>query len=170
MSWIQTYRGEPFEPLEPRAEDLDIRDIAHSLSLLCRFNGHCREFYSVAEHSVRVSDILTREHALWGLLHDGAEAYLGDLVRPLKQDAPWFEKAEDRLLKVIAEKYTLSWPMPEAVRAADDVLLVTEARDLMAPPPKPWNLDKKPMKEQITPLSPAKAEALFLKRFAQLTT
>ncbi len=169
MSWIQTYGGQQFRPLEPRVEDLDIRDIAHSLSLLCRFNGHCKEFYSVAEHSVRVSDILEPKLALWGLLHDAAEAYLGDLARPVKQNAPFFEAAEDRLLKVIAEKYSLSWPMPKAVRQADDLLLATEARDLMAPPQKSWNLSKQPMAEQICPVSPAEAEALFLKRFTQLT-
>ncbi len=170
MSWIQTYGGQQFRPLEPRAEDLDIHDIAHSLSLLCRFNGHCKQFYSVAEHSVRVADVLAPKLALWGLLHDAAEAYLGDLARPVKQNAPFFEAAETRLLEVIAQGFNLSWPMPMAVRQADDLLLATEARDLMAPPPQSWNHSQQPMAEQICPVSPAQAEALFLKRFNQLTT
>lgn len=170
MSWIQTYSGKQFWPLDPRSEDLDIRDIAHSLSLQCRFNGHCSEFYSVAEHSVRVAGQLSEELALWGLLHDAAEAYLGDLTRPLKRQdqAQWFNDAEDRLLAVIAETYGLAWPMPQAVRAADDVLLVTEARDLMVTPPADWHLDAEPLSEPIEPLAPAAAEALFLAQYEAL--
>ena len=58
--WIQTFTGKKFSPLEPRREDIDILDIAHSRSMQCRFNGHCRQFYSVAEHSVRVARILPK--------------------------------------------------------------------------------------------------------------
>ena len=170
MSWIQTYTGKQFWPLKARAEDLDVRDIAHSLSLQCRFNGHCLKFYSVADHSVRVSKILDHDVALWGLLHDAAEAYLGDLTRPLKRadDARWFREAEDRLLETVAGRFGLSWPMPEAVRAADDVLLTTEARDLMAPPPEPWGLAAEPLTERIVPLSPEEAERAFLDRYDEL--
>ena len=78
-SWLQTYTGIQFWPLDPRPEEIDIQDIAHALSLLCRFNGHCQRFYSVAEHSVHVSTILAPEFGLWGLLHDAAEAYLSDI-------------------------------------------------------------------------------------------
>ncbi len=170
MSWIQTYLGKQFWPLAPRAEDLDILDIAHSLSLQCRFNGHSRVFYSVADHSVRVADNLPRDLALWGLLHDAAEAYLGDLSRPLKSqvEARWFNDAEDRLLKVIAETYGLVWPMPSQVREADDVLLVTEARDLMVEPPADWFLEAEPLTGHIEPLGPTDAEALFLERYEAL--
>jgi len=170
MSWIQTYIGKQFWPLAPRPQDLDIRDIAHSLSLQCRFNGHCREFYSVADHSVRVAGHLPDDLALWGLLHDAAEAYLGDLTRPLKrqEEAQWFNDAEERLLQVIAATFGLAWPMPEAVRTADDVLLVTEARDLMVEPPADWRLAVEPLADRIEPLAPAAAEALFLERFEAL--
>lgn len=170
MSWIQTYVGKQFWPLEPRPEDLDIRDIAHSLSLQCRFNGHCRVFYSVAEHSVRVAEQLPAELALWGLLHDAAEAYLGDLTRPLKRQAAaqWFNDAEDQLLQVIANSFGLVWPMPAAVRVADDVLLVTEARDLMVEPPADWQMEAEPLPSPIEPLAPTAAEALFLERYEAL--
>jgi len=77
MSWIQTFTGRRFRPRNPAPDDFDIRDVAHALSLLCRFNGHCRVFYSVAEHSVRVSRICPPPAALWGLLHDLGEAYIG---------------------------------------------------------------------------------------------
>ena len=113
MDWIQTYTGRRFHPLAPRADELDLVDIAHALSLNCRFNGHCRCFYSVAEHCVRVADILPPELALWGLLHDAAEAYLADVPRPAKQQMPQFVAAEDRLLRVIVEHFGLSWPMPD---------------------------------------------------------
>ena len=168
MSWIQTYTGRQFFPLEPRPDDIDIRDIAHSLSLQCRFNGHCRGFYSVAEHSVRVSRILDGRERLWGLLHDAAEAYISDLPRPLKATAPGFRAAEDRLLEVIVARFGLAWPMPAHVAHADEVLLATEMRDLMAPPPAPWLLDARPLAETVVPVAPDAAERMFLARFAEL--
>ena len=168
MSWIQTYAGKQFWPLAPKPEDLDIVDIAHSLSLQCRFNGHCREFYSVAEHSVRVSEILPPDLALWGLLHDAAEAYLSDLPKPIKQLLPAFCEAEDRLLEVILDRFGLTWPLPEEVHEADLRLLATEARDLMAPPPEPWGLDIEPLPRAIEPWAPENAERRFLRAFEEL--
>lgn len=168
MSWIQTYRGKQFFPLEPRPESLDIVDIAHSLSLQCRFNGHCREFYSVADHSLRVARILPPELALWGLLHDAGEAYLTDLPRPIKHSVTGYNELEDRMLEVIAHRFGLAWPMPESVLHADDVVLVTEARDLMAPAPASWGLTNEPLAETIVPLTAAKAEELFLAKFEEL--
>ncbi|MFG0247924.1 MAG: phosphohydrolase, partial [Phycisphaeraceae bacterium JB051] len=79
MSWIQTYTGKAFYPLREDPGIIDIRDIAHALSLQCRFNGHCSDFYSVAQHSVHVSEVVPQAFALWGLLHDAAEAYMSDL-------------------------------------------------------------------------------------------
>ena len=83
--WIQTFTGRAFYVLDPRPEDVDIEDIAHALSMQCRFAGHCREFYSVAQHSVTASWLVPPEDALWGLLHDAAEAYVVDLPRPIKR-------------------------------------------------------------------------------------
>lgn len=166
MDWIQTFSGRLFHPLEPRNEDLDIRDIAHSLSMLCRFNGHCLRFYSVAEHSVRVSKILPGELRLWGLLHDAGEAYLTDLPRPVKGQVSGFREMEDRILERVADAFGLSWPMPGPVKAADDKLLATEARDLMAPHPADWGLGATPLDEVIAdPLGPEAAERLFLETF-----
>ncbi|MBF0612521.1 MAG: hypothetical protein HQL55_15470, partial [Magnetococcales bacterium] len=78
-NWIQTFTGRQFWPLAPVLEHIHVQDIAHALSLLCRFNGHCQKFYSVAEHSLHVATILPPELAGWGLLHDASEAYLADL-------------------------------------------------------------------------------------------
>src|ERR1700744_4853571 len=107
--WIQTFTGKKFSPLAPRPEDVDIRDIAHALAMKCRFNGHCSPFYSIAEHSVRVSWLLEQQgkrEALWGLMHDAADAYLPDLGAPIKnhfhlhdgKNIESFNHAEDRLL------------------------------------------------------------------------
>ena len=169
MDWIQTYRGIAMRPLDAAPETIDIRDIAHALSLQCRFNGHCRVFYSVADHSVHVSRIVPEAHALWGLLHDAAEAYVCDLPRPLKHQIPAYVEIEDRLLEVIVQRFGLSWPMPPEVREADDILLATEQRDMMEPPPAPWGLTAQPLDAAIDPLDPAQAEAAFLQRYEALT-
>jgi hypothetical protein len=82
--WMQTYTGRQFWPIDPRADEIDIVDIAHALSQQCRFAGHCKSFYSVATHSWHTSNVCNSENALWGLLHDAAEAYLVDLPTPIK--------------------------------------------------------------------------------------
>lgn len=170
MSWIQTFTGKQFFPLEAHLEQIDLRDIAHALSLQCRFNGHCRSFYSVAEHSVRVSRAVEPEHALWGLLHDAGEAYMGDLPRPLKEQLPQFIAFEQQLLEIIAHRFDLPWPIPAPVVEADNRLLVTEARDLMAPPPASWGMEAiQPLAEPIEPWSAPQAEREYLDRYAQLT-
>jgi hypothetical protein len=169
MSWIQTYTGKRFFPLAPEPGDVDLRDVAHGLSLQCRFNGHCLAFYSVAEHSVRVSQALPDDLALWGLLHDAAEAYLSDLPSPIKRQLPMYQQAETNLLQLIAARFGLVWPMPELVTQADLRLLATEARDLMAPPPEPWQLGAEPFGERIDPWAPAEAERAFLARYHELS-
>lgn len=168
--WSQTYTGVQFWLLQPREDDIRISDIAHSLSLQCRFNGHCSRFYSVAEHSVRVSWHLPPELQLWGLLHDAAEAYLGDLVRPVKcqPEAKWYRDVEDNLLRCIAGRFDLIWPMPAKVKIADNTLLATEARDLMGPAPAPWAVLPEPLDHDIEPWDPKVVEQRFLDRFDEL--
>lgn len=102
--WIQTFLGKPFWPLSPRPEDIDIRDIAHALAMTCRFTGHSQKFYSVAEHSVRVSRIVPAQFALHGLLHDASEAYLCDLSRPIKHGSTLgaeYCRIEDNLMQAV---------------------------------------------------------------------
>lgn len=84
MAWIQTFTGKKFPLDKPDPALIDIEGIAHALSLLCRFNGHCTRFCSVAEHSVHVAREIDLDLAMEGLLHDAAEAYLGDVHSPLK--------------------------------------------------------------------------------------
>jgi 5'-nucleotidase len=166
--WVQTFTGKVFHPLEPQTQEIEIADIAHALSMQCRFNGHCLVFYSVAEHCLRVSKELPDQLALWGLLHDAAEAYLSDLPRPVKRQIPVFGQIEDRLLKVIIEYFGLSWPMPEEVARFDTILLATEARDLMLAPPKSWELDVEPLSTKVEPLTARQAELAYLARFEEL--
>ena len=167
MRYIQTFTGKRFRPDDAQPDQLDIRDIAHSLSLLCRYNGHCQRFYSVADHSVRVSRQCPPHAAAWGLLHDLGEAYLGDMPRPIKTFFPDYETFEQRLLKAAAEAFSLPWPIPPEVRAADDLLLVTEMRDLMLPVPE-TGLGLEPLPEPIVPLAPTEAEAAYLARYEEL--
>jgi uncharacterized protein len=118
---IRTFTGKYVHPLDMKPDDVDIEDIGHALARLCRYNGHCGGFISVARHSIWVSQELPDELKLWGLLHDAPEAYLGDMTRPVKRQEAMeeFRAADERLEEVIAEKFGLVYPMPRAVHDAD---------------------------------------------------
>lgn len=164
---MQTYTGRQFWPLDPRPDEVDIADIVHSLSNQCRFAGHCESFYSVAQHSMIVADLVPDGDRRWALLHDAAEAYLVDLPRPIKRGSAMgeeYSRVEDRLLRVIAERFDLSWPMPESVKHADEVALATEARDLMKVPPAAWTLHGAPMRAVINPFGPRLAASEFMRQ------
>jgi 5'-nucleotidase len=168
--WCQTFTGVAFYPFDPAATEVHDMDIAHALSLQCRFGGHCREFYSVAEHCVRVSHIVPPNYAREGLLHDAAEAYLIDLPRPIKLGMPEYSTVEKRIAKVIGYKYG-AWldPLPDEVKLADEIMLATEKRDLMAEAPIPWAWLPEPHRDRIIkPLSPREARAAFLNRMSEL--
>lgn len=169
--WIQTYTGRRFWPLDPRADDVRIEDIAHALSNICRFTGHTLKFYSVAQHSVLVSRIVPPADALWALLHDAAEAYLTDIAKPVKECPTFaaYKVAEDRLAKVVAEAFSLPWPMPASIKHADAVLLATERRDVMRSTALAWNVPAEPMETRIFATLPGVAELDFLKRYRELT-
>jgi hypothetical protein len=168
--WIQTYRGEAFFPLQPIEEDVYIEDIAHALSKLCRFGGHCEQFYSVAQHSVFVSNVCGSENALWGLLHDAAEAYIGDIITPIKQMLPEFKKIENGILSVIAKRYSLFYPMPAIIKHCDCRMLATEKRELMKPGLVWEHLEGvEPYQFTIIPLSQSAAEVEFMERWEELT-
>src|ERR1035441_7163695 len=132
---ITTFSGIRFWPLLPNPADIRIEDIAHALSNQCRFGGHAREFYSVAEHCVRVSQHCRPEDALRGLLHDASEAYLSDVPAPIKE-LPQFEAyraAERSLQGTIAIRFGLSAEQPRSVTEADRAVLGIEIRDLLRP-------------------------------------
>jgi hypothetical protein len=162
--WIQTYSGLKMYPLDPRPEEICIEDIAHALSNICRFTGHCSQFYSVAQHSVYVSTHVSETNALWGLLHDASEAYLCDIARPVKHSEPFagYRIAEKRLQSVIAEKFGLSPIQPEEIDVADKLLLVTEARDLGLFTPEWDHFKITPLEMKIHPVPPENAKRVFL--------
>jgi uncharacterized protein len=171
-AWVQLFSGKPFWPLGPRTSEIEITDIAHSLSMLCRFNGHCIKFYSVAEHCVLLARHLRMlgygaRVALWGLLHDAPEAYVGDLVRPLKQGDLARKRIELRLMYCVCEKFELTWIEP-AIVTLFDLRILGDERANMAPSVRPWGLTEPPLGVQLNCWSPEKAESEFLGLFAEL--
>jgi hypothetical protein len=128
--WIQTYTGRRFYPLAPRADDIDIADIAHALSLKCRYGGHIDRFYSVAEHSVLV---YRHVGTLEALMHDAEEAYspFGDVPRPIKKDLPWLNGISEPIERAIAERFDLAYPWSAEVIEADHRIIVDEKAALM---------------------------------------
>jgi len=169
-STIQVYSGGLIDPLRPNPSDIHIEDLAHALSNICRFTGHTSSFYSVAEHAVRVSAICPPKDQFWGLNHDDSEAYLCDFARPIKHHPRMaiYREAEERLMRVIAKRLSLEMPIPESVKRADTILLMTECRDLMKPLQWEWNNGLQPLQERIVPWPPQKAKEAFLARFYEL--
>ena len=132
--WITTHSGRKLHYLDPQPDEIDIGDIAHALSLTCRFSGQCREFYSVAQHSYLMTNLVPNEYKLHALLHDASEAYMPDLPRPEKAELPKFRKMEKVILWAIWNKFLPDWDYNHlvAIKHADNIMLATEARDLMA--------------------------------------
>lgn len=130
--WISTYTGKQFDWRNP---EFDMEDIVHSLSNLCRFNGHCLRFYSVAEHSVLVSYLC--EHAggdpMEALLHDACEAYVGDVPSPLRQFMPDHKKVEEALETKFRKEYNLPPSKTEECAVADRAAAILEGQRLMRP-------------------------------------
>jgi hypothetical protein len=130
---IRTSSGRLFWPLDAREEEIQLEDIAHALSQLCRFVGHTRMFYSVAQHSVLVSRLCPPADALHGLLHDASEAYLGDVSRPIKHQPIFaaYREAETRLQGLVYLRFGLTPVEPKTVKAADEKALHAELRDFI---------------------------------------
>lgn len=166
--WIQTYSGRAFYPLAPYPQDVCIEDIAHALSQLCRFGGHCRRFYSVAEHSVLLSRAVVPGFQMWALLHDASEAYVVDVPRPIKKQLPAYVEAERRVMAAICARFDLDPQEPWAVKNADTRILADEAQQLMAPPPMPWSGECNPLGVTLEFMSPEEAKRAFLERFETL--
>jgi 5'-deoxynucleotidase YfbR-like HD superfamily hydrolase len=172
-NWMITTSGVRYYPLDPRAEDVKIEDIAHSLAKQCRWGGHSKRFYSVAEHSVLVSAKVPREHALTALLHDATEAYLIDLPRPIKAHMPQYKKLELLNWRVIAERFRLPDDLPQCVHDADNAVLLAEANEFFDS--SQINLigvlpSIQPARVSIHYLLPETAKQRFLDRFHDLTS
>lgn len=167
--WIQIYSGKQFWPLDPRPEDIDIIDIAHALSLKCRYSGHCKRFYSVAEHSVLISYHVLPENALWALLHDAGEAYSADIPRPIKPMLHGWAEVEGNIMKTVCTRFGLPEIEPRDVKRADFAITTDEKMVLMNDGPE-WTGLLPPLGVTITGMMPEEAEKFFLDRFNELYT
>jgi len=169
-SRIPTYTGRLVDVLNLNWRDICIEDIAHALSNYCRFTGHVRHHYSVAQHSILVSHVVPQRFALHGLLHDASEAYLGDISRPLKYSDVMakYRILERRTQETINGVFGLTINEPKEVKHADNVVLATELRDLFDRVEENLGLPE-PMKQPIQELGPKTAERMFLERYKELT-
>lgn len=184
-NWIQTFSGKRFFPLSPREEDVDILDIGHALSNLCRFGGHTKKFYSVAQHSViccchlrelllpGCAETLLYSYHLAALLHDAAEAYIIDLPRPIKEhrDLILYKEAENRIHEVIRRVFNIPlcvWTNP-ILRELDNRVLATEKRDLMSVTQFQWEELPSPLETEIRPWDPELAKHMFLSCYNKIS-
>jgi len=178
-AWIQSFGGYKLKPFNLDSRTVSLKDIAHSLSMLCRFGGHIREFYSIAQHSVHVADILHTDGqgnriALIGLLHDASEYALMDLPRPIKKVLPEYIAAEEKLSYALYEVFGVSKEVvdltKDVVKWADNVALVWEAKNLLGGPPidnwtEHYEVGEPPCFPENS-LPPKEAEEQFLARFS----
>lgn len=171
--WLITHSGRKVHVRDPEPDDIVLGDIAHALAHLCRFGGHVRHFYSVAQHSVRVSHLVDKREARAGLLHDAAEAYIGDVIRPLKRELADYKAIESAFEECIAVRFGVLLDTP-GVKLADMRALYTE-RCVLQPEATAralsgelsWPEDERgvePDPEPLNPLQPVAARALFLMR------
>lgn len=154
---IRTHTGKFIDPFAPEMHLICIEDIAHALSLICRWGGHCKVFLSVAQHSLHVSKMVSPDLALMGLLHDAPEYLFGDMPSPIKHRLPDYVKAEKNLLKMIFRKFGLDPEHYALIKPADIQAMHNE-----------YTINHQ--NEQLIANMPnAHIEQLFLKRFKELT-
>lgn len=177
--WIQTYSGIQFTPFDVKPEDISIEDIAHSLSMQCRFNGHVFRFYSVAQHALNASYIVPEQYAMEALLHDAAEYIIGDLARPIKAEIPQYKHIDRDLTSAIEHAFALdhSDGAHAAVKIADNWLVHEEAdRYLKHDLKEFWDWPKPTLEVPESPdliwgyLAPGETYPLFMERFYELSS
>lgn len=177
--WMQTAHGRKFWVMDPRPEEVFIEDIGWQLALICRYNGCCGIdepwHYSVAQHSVLVSRVLEarsygRDVQFAGLLHDAPEAYCCDIHRPLKRNLHEYGPIEHRIWLAVAERFGLDHELHNAVKEADNDVLLAEQRQIMKPAPAPWSVPGSPAEVVVDEITPKQAYAMFMARYRELTT
>lgn len=164
---FETISGRKLDLYNIQPSDIDIFDIAHSLSRQCRFSGHCVEFYSVAQHSLRVAELLPMELKMVGLLHDAAEAYIGDITRPVKEMFPGIEVVEKAIWRSIAKRWCLPAELPQEVIDADNLVLQAERVEL-CPAHAQSEAETPPVTAAKKILTPREAQEQFIDLFREL--
>lgn len=170
---IRLLSGCLFDYNDPGASEVQIEDIAAALSKVCRFAGHIHQFYSVAQHAINTSRIVTPEHAFDALMHDTAEAFTNDLPTPLKFAVPIFKELETRIESAMGQRFGFNYPLSDEVKLADLQMLSIEKehlkRDYSA-----WSVlegiditDLEGLVD-LSPMTPVVAERLFLQRYYEL--
>lgn len=171
--WMETRGGRHFHFLTPSEDEIDINDISYALSNLCRYTGHSKAFYSVAEHSIYVASLLPSELQLAGLLHDAEEAFIGDVSSPLKMLLPEYKKIAKGIEKVIEQKFKVD--LTDArIKHADRQQLRTEAHFLLESRGEDWDIwgtDAYPVAGGRMPkaLPPQAADRAFMMVYKRLT-
>jgi hypothetical protein len=161
--WIQVHSGAQAYPMDLRPSEVEITDIAHSLSMQCRYTGHCLRFYSVAEHSVLMARWVPPADAMYALLHDASEAYLTDVPRPIKPFLPGYKEAERRVQDAVWKRFGLKPGNPYSVDTADARILNDERAQNMAPSAVEWVMPSpEPLGVTLQFWTPEQAEAEFL--------
>lgn len=167
--WIQTYSGKVFSFDTIETNEISAVDIAHALSNQCRFSGHTKAFYSVAEHSYHCSYLVPAEYALDALLHDASEAYVADLPKPLKTLLPDYCRIEDQVMRRIADEFGIQYPFHQSIKDADVAMLFAERNQLLSTPPMQWtDEDTVPANVKIQCWQPRLAKQVFIDRLFEL--
>jgi hypothetical protein len=166
-SFVRTFSGAEVDLLHPTQESLRIEDIAHHLSKLDRYNGAGAYPYSVGQHCLLVAEVLPPLLKLWGLLHDATEAYLGDVVAPLKSLCSDYRFIEQNLMKHIACRFGLSLPRPSAIKTADKGIMVAEMHQVMNWPDLACRQEVEPAPVRIWQRPWQAVREEFLKRFRE---
>jgi hypothetical protein len=155
---VVTNSGTMLNAINPNPDDLLIEDIAHALSMQCRFAGHTDEFYSIAQHSIICSMFAPPGLELEALLHDASEAYIQDITRPLKNKLKGYKAIESKLMKAIAKKFGFNWPLLPGIKDIDNEVLKIEFDCFI--------LSKK---KTIKAMTPRMAKKTFLQIFHKLS-
>jgi len=173
--YIETFTGKRLYVLNPSKEAVCIDDIAHALANNCRYNGHTKKFYSVAEHCCILADyVLNRANlgpieALRTLLHDSAEAYITDVPKPFKQELPDYQAIERRLEAVVLPAFGFSSKLPAYLKELDRRVVRDERMQAMSRSGNTWKHDSEtPLGVTIEMWDPERAEKEFIIRYHSL--
>lgn len=171
MSVVRTYTGRNLDIAKPDPKEISIEDIAHHLAKLDRYNGAGHFPYSVGQHSLLVADELPKEYKLQGLLHDATEAYLGDVVSPLKGLLPEYRRIEGQVMKAICNRFQITFPRPQIIKKADQAVMAAEMNQVVKWPDLAQRpeLPPPPKGMVIKSMGWQEVKGIFLERFQELS-